>query len=181
MRLRDSPHQYGPVSRLNHWLMAALVLAMLALGLYFPDLPPGAERSFWRTLHIALGTLGVPLLAFRLLWRALVAAPQPLAQAPAARVAARAVHLLLLLAVLAMLTSGVAMQWLGGRPVGVFELLRIASPLSASEAWQERMQQLHGLLAWGLGGLLAVHLLAALRHGWRDGRRFWGRMLGSVK
>jgi len=178
MRLRDSPTAFGPVSRLNHWLGALIVLAMLAIGLVFPDLPPGASRTFWRTLHIALGTCLLPLAVFRIVWRFAVTSPRALPQQAVERVLARTVHILLLVAMVAMLASGVLMQWFGGRPIGVFDLLRIASPLAESELWHERMEQLHGIVAWCLIGLIAVHLAGAIRHSITDGRRFWARMLG---
>ncbi|WP_426194628.1 cytochrome b [Massilia sp. DWR3-1-1] len=180
MRLRDrgadAPATYDTVTRVNHWLGAALVLAMLTIGLVFTDLPPGAARSFWRTLHIAIGTVYVPLVAFRLIWRWRVAAPPALA---AGGQLARAVHGLLLVALVAMLASGVLMQWFGGRPIGVFDLLRIASPVPASEVWHERMEQAHGVLAWCLMGLIGVHLAAVLMHSVRHGRAFWSRMVGE--
>lgn len=179
MQLRDSPTAYGTVSRINHWLGALLVLAMIAIGLYFSSLPPGEQRSFWRTLHIALGTMLLPLAAFRIVWRFGATAPRALAQAPFERLLARGVHLALLVALVSMLGSGVLMQWFGNRPIGVFEVVRIASPLTASDIWHERMQQVHQTAAWVLIGLIAVHVLGALKHTLTIGRVFWGRMAGS--
>ncbi|MDB5958721.1 MAG: cytochrome [Massilia sp.] len=179
MRLRDSPSAFGPVSRFNHWLGALLVLAMLALGLYFSSLPPGAERSYWRTLHIAIGTLSLPLVAFRIVWRCAASAPLAPPHPRIERVMARGVHLSMLMALVAMLTSGVLMQWFARRPIGVFDLLRIASPLTESDIWHERMAQLHAIAAWCLIGLIALHVVGALKHGLQEGRAFWGRMLGQ--
>ena len=142
------------------------------------DLPPGDERTFWRILHIAIGTFSLPLVAFRIVWRLATDSPQPLAQAPAPRLLARGVHGLMMVAVLTMLTSGVLMQWFAGRPIGLYGLLRIASPLAESDLWNERMQQVHGIAAWCLIGLIAVHLLGAIRHSVTRGRTFWTRMLG---
>ena len=177
MRLRDSPSAFGPVSRVNHWLGALLVLAMLALGLYFSSLPPGAERSYWRTLHIAIGTVSLPLVAFRIVWRQAAGAPLASAHARGERMLARVVHLAMMVLLVTMLTSGVLMQWFGKRAIGVFDLLRIASPLSESEVWHDRMTQLHGVAAWCLIGLIMLHVLGALKHGMQEGRAFWGRML----
>lgn len=179
MRLRDSAAAFGPVSRLNHWAGALIVLGMLALGLYFTSLPPGAERIFWRTLHIAIGTISVPVVAFRIVWRFAATPPATLAHARIERVLARTVHLSMMVAVVAMLASGVLMQWFGGRAIGVFDLLRIASPLAPSEPWHDRMEQLHGIVAWCLIGLTGVHLAGALKHSVTLGRTFWGRMLGK--
>ena len=180
MRLRDSPSAYGPVSRFNHWAIAAAVLAMLAIGLYFTDLPPGPERIYWRTLHIAIGTICLPLLAFRLLWRVSGGAPRALAQAPALRLLARVVHVAMMVALLTMLASGVLMQWFAGRAIGVFDLLRIASPLTESDLWHERMQQVHGIAAWALIALTTVHVIGVIKHTVFD-RNALRRMLGRPR
>lgn len=180
MRLRDSPSAYGPVSRFNHWAIAAAVLAMLAIGLYFTDLPPGPDRIYWRTLHIAIGTICLPLLAFRLLWRVSGGAPRALAQAPALRLLARVVHMAMMVALLTMLASGVLMQWFAGRAIGVFDLLRIASPLVESDLWHERMQQVHGVAAWALIALTAVHVIGVIKHTVFD-RNALRRMLGRPR
>ncbi|WP_426114239.1 cytochrome b [Massilia sp. PWRC2] len=174
MRLRDSAHAYGAVSRINHWLGALLILAMLAIGLVFIDLPTGSARTFWRTLHIAIGTSLLPLVALRIGWRLLSRTPTPL------MALARTAHLLLMVTLAAMLVSGVLMQWFGGRPIGVFDLIRFASPLAASPLWQERMEQLHGVLAWCLIGLIALHVLGLLVHSATVGRAFWARMAGRA-
>lgn len=180
MRLRDSPSAYDPVSRFNHWAVAAAVLAMLSIGLYFTDLPPGGQRIYWRTLHIAIGTICLPLLAFGLAWRCAAGAPRALAQAPALRLLARVVHMTMMLAVLTMLASGVLMQWFAGRAIGVFDLLRIASPLTESDLWHERMQQVHGIAAWALIALITVHVIGVIKHTVFD-RNALRRMLGKPR
>ncbi|MFL6710173.1 MAG: cytochrome b [Massilia sp.] len=181
MRRRDTPSTYGAMSRLNHWVGALLVLAMLGIGLVFPDLPPGAEKVFLRTLHVALGTILLPLLLWRLVWRMRPSALRPLAQARALGALARLVHGLLLLGLVGMLVTGVLTQWFGGRPIGVFELVRFTSPLAPSELWQERMEQLHGIIAWTMIGLVALHLLGVIKHSLIDGGALWGRMAGRAR
>lgn len=171
MRLRDSALAFGTISRVNHWLGAVLVLSMLAIGLYFPDLLPGPSRTFWRTLHIAIGTSLLPLVALRMLWRVTT-------HKPAAPALARAVQLLMIVTLAAMLASGVLMQWFDGRPIGLFELLRIASPLTPSALWHERMAGLHEALGWTLMALIVVHLLGVLKDRLVDGGAAWSRMAG---
>src|SRR3982751_6454325 len=105
MRRRDTPAAFGAMSRFNHWVGALLVLTMLGVGLVFPELPPGADKLFLRTLHVGIGTLLLPLLAWRLLWRLPPAAVRPRAQARLLGVLARLVHALLLLALVGMLTT----------------------------------------------------------------------------
>ena len=181
MRLRDSPAAYGAMSRLNHWIGALLVLAMLGLGLVFPDLPTGPNKTFLRTLHVAIGTTLLPLLLWRLLWRLQHSVLRPLAQARWLGGLARLVHLLLLLALAAMLVTGVLTQWFGGRPIGVFDLVRLASPLAPSELWQDRTAQAHAIAAWVMMGLLGLHVLGVIKHSLIDGGALWGRMVGRAR
>ncbi len=65
MSLRDTPTAYGTVSRLNHWIGAALVILMLGIGLYFHEMPRGDELRYWMGLHISIGALAA-------VWHALV-------------------------------------------------------------------------------------------------------------
>lgn len=181
MRLRNTPWAYGPFARLNHWLGALLVLLMLGLGLVFPELSPGPFRTFLRTLHIAIGTLLLPLLFWRLVWAVSVPAPLPLARSQARRLLTRCVHLALLANLAAMLASGVLIQWLGGRPIGMFSLFRVGSPLALSALWEERMEACHQLAAWSLMALLALHLLGLLIDSLRHGGAAWARMGGTVR
>ena len=44
MNLQDTPARYGAVSVFNHWLGAALIVALLAIGLHFEDMPRGDEK-----------------------------------------------------------------------------------------------------------------------------------------
>src|SRR5262245_22833918 len=53
-----------------HWLMALLVIGMLALGLYMSGLPKGPERSELIALHKSIGITLAFLLVVRLGWRA---------------------------------------------------------------------------------------------------------------
>ena len=46
MNLQDTPARYGAVSVFNHWLGAALIVALLAIGLYFEDMPRGDEKLY---------------------------------------------------------------------------------------------------------------------------------------
>jgi cytochrome b561 len=54
---------------LLHWLMALLVLAMLALGLYMADLPKGDLRSELIRIHKSIGITLALLWVLRVAWR----------------------------------------------------------------------------------------------------------------
>lgn len=67
---RGAPPRYNRVAIALHWLLAALIIAMLALGWYMGGLPKGPERAGLFNLHKSVGTVVLLLVAFRLLWRA---------------------------------------------------------------------------------------------------------------
>jgi cytochrome b561 len=178
MTTRDTPTAYGSVSRLNHWIGALLVLTLLAIGLYFGDMPRGAEKTFWRKLHIAIGTVAILFLLFRVWWRMRATSPLALPQKPALRVLSKVVHAVLLIGIVVMVVSGPLIQWMGGRPFGIFDLVSIPSPFAKSELWHDRMEVLHGWTAWVLIYAIGLHLLAVIKHQFIDRDNILARMTG---
>lgn len=68
--------RYPVPAQLLHWLIAALILAMVALGFYMTGLPRNTpERAFFFNLHKSLGLLTAFFIALRIAWRATHAAP----------------------------------------------------------------------------------------------------------
>ena len=60
-----------------HWLVAAMVLAMLGIGWYMAELPEGALRSGLIQLHKTIGISVFLLMLFRLGWRFVYRPPPP--------------------------------------------------------------------------------------------------------
>ena len=146
MNLLDNMNSYGLVSRLNHWLGAALVIALLAIGLYFHEMPRGEEKLFWLKLHMGIGALVLPYLLFRVIWRVFANSPQPLPQEPVPAALTFWGHRLLLALILVLLVSGPLMVWSGGYEVELFGLLSIPGPIGKAidiiEAEPERRKKL---------------------------------------
>lgn len=178
MTTRDTPTAYGTVSRLNHWIGALLVLLLLGIGLYFSDMPRGAEKTYWRSLHIAIGTIAMLFLLFRVVWRLRSTSPLALPQKPALQTLSKVVHTVLLAGIVAMVVSGPLIQWLGGRPFGIFDLVKFPSPLAKSEIWHDRIEVLHGWTAWVLIYAIGLHLLAVIKHQFIDRDNILARMTG---
>lgn len=175
----ESMAQVYPVSaRLLHWAMAALILSMLFLGVAMVS-----SLAEWRTsaigLHKSFGALALLLVILRLANRVRFKAPAlPAGLSGAQKLAARATHWLLYGLMLAVPLSGWAMQGAAGlavRPFGLFTLPAIAPE---GIALYGLFRDLHGLFAWGLFGLVLIHLSAALHHGLVRGDNVLGSMLG---
>lgn len=181
--LYDSHGSYGLVSRLNHWLGAALVLLLLGLGLYFEDMPRGPEKIYWLKLHVAIGALAVPLLAFRVLWRLrhLHSGPAEFEQPVALQWLTRIVHGLLLLGMAVLILTGPLAVWSGGRAIDVFGWFAIPSPTGENRALHEALEVVHAFTAKLVLFAVIAHVLGAAKHLLFERQRLMGRMLGRPR
>lgn len=159
--LADTASTYGAVSRLNHWIVGAVMLAMLATGLALEYAPldrslSGALRDWHRTV----GAILLPLAVWRVGWRA--AAGFRRAEGSGWQAAlARGTHLGLLALVLAMPFSGLAMTLFAGRDLTV---LGATIPAAAEIPWAAGLAQaVHGFGGLALAALVAVHVAGAAR------------------
>ncbi|WP_455385219.1 cytochrome b [Acidihalobacter prosperus] len=175
---RDGIERYGVVSRLNHWLGAALILTLLAIGLYFEDMPRGAEKLFWMKLHIGIGALAFFILAFRLVWRLSSRGPAPFPQSVGMQRLAQATHVLLLAGIGVLIVSGPLGVWSGGHALDIFGWFSIPSPTGKIEALHKVLEIAHKLSAKIVLVAVILHVLAAAKHLLFDRRRLLGRMVG---
>lgn len=165
MQLLDSDKRFGVVSIANHWLVAALIIGMLALGLYMADLPKGPWKGELFGIHKSFGILVLMLGAARVGWRLGNALPGPLGDPRAWRhKAARLLHLLLMAMMLVLPLSGWAMSSAGDHPVAFFDLFTLPPLLMPDKGLAETLAEVHETLAWALIALLALHAGAALQH-----------------
>lgn len=164
-RLGDTPGFYGRVSRLNHWITAAVFLAALGLGLIMAY--AGLARETIGALMDWHKLFGVSVLAYgfwRVGWRIAHGFPAP--AGPMARwqaVASKTVHVGLLVAILAMPLSGILMTIAGGHALDVWGLTLL--PSLGEIAWLGvATNTVHAFLPWLILALLALHIGAALKH-----------------
>ncbi|GAB3402483.1 cytochrome b [Massilia agilis] len=177
---QDSPTSYGSVSRFNHWLGALLVLALLAIGLYFEDMPKGDARKFWRGLHIAIGAFASLFLLWRVYWRVRSTSPLALPQQPALQKFAQVVHVLLLVGIAVLAITGPLIIWSTGRAIPVFDLLSIPSPFPEFRALHEPLEEVHGFTADAMLFLIGFHLLGVIKHQFIDRDGILKRMSGRA-
>ena len=98
---------YTATAKLLHWLMAALLFGMLALGFYMHDLPLSPTKLQIYSWHKWAGVTAFLLLAFRLLWRVTHRPPAlPESMPKLMQFAAHAGHLMLYLLMIAIPLSG---------------------------------------------------------------------------
>lgn len=157
-------------ARALHWGMAVLILAMLFIGAGM--VASLSLRPTLIDLHRPLGIALLALAVIRLLhrWRH-PPPPLPVSLPRAQALAAKASHVALYAAMLAMPLLGWAMLSAGGYPVRMTSVFALPPILPPDPALYSLLRQAHGGLGYALFALILLHMAAALHHAWvrRDG------------
>lgn len=175
---RNSNEAYGLVQIALHWAMAAMVAVLLPLGLWMTGLDyydPWYKKA--PDLHRSIGVMLALVLVARVLWRLGNVQPEPLARSSREATAAHAAHLLLYLLPLLSVISGYLISTADGRAVEVFGWFEIPATLQGLEGQEDIAGDIHFVLAMTLLGVIALHILAALRHHFVLRDRTLSRML----
>lgn len=151
------------LSRLLHWTMALLILAMLFIGVAMVSLLSDYHRLV--AIHRPLGILLLALVAVRLINR-LLSPPPPLPAAMPAvlRRAAEASHWLLYALMFAVPVVGWAMLSAAGYPIPLVGTVHLPPILPHDRALYAVLRPAHTALAFLLFATFLAHLGAALTH-----------------
>lgn len=164
-----------------HWLVAIMILGMIALGLYLRffvprDTPP---RTWWTNLHKSLGIIVACFIFARLAWR-LRHRPPPLPRTvPQWQViGARWSHTLLYVCMVVQPVSGYVASNFSKWGIKFFNHWHLPPWGWESHTIYTILNDIHIVNGWLLLALIAIHVAAALMHaGMRD--RVFERMLPS--
>jgi cytochrome b561 len=161
-----------------HWLMAAMLVMLVCVGVYMHGLPlsPWKLRVF--SWHKWAGVTAFLLVIVRLVWRSRHRPPElPAAMSPAARLIARAAHGAIYLLLFAIPLSGWLMSSAKGFPTVYLGVLPIPDLVAKNKELGEALLHVHQLLNVLLAGLVAGHSAAALKHHFIDRDDVFTRML----
>lgn len=161
----NGQQSFHPFARVLHWLMAAMILAMLFIGAGMVSTL--SEKHTWLVnLHKPLGMAVFVLALVRLGFRLTHPAPPLPADLPAwQKLAAHASHWLLYALMIAMPLIGWGMLSAGGYPVVLGGGVRLPSILPADPALFAWLRESHRYLAWLFFLTFLAHMGAALMHG----------------
>jgi cytochrome b561 len=150
-----------------HWLIALLIVCGFALGWVMTDIP---------------GFTPTKLRYFSWLWRATHAAPPMPRRMPLwQRGAAHLVHLLLYVLMIAIPASGYLYSSAANVPVVYLGLIPLPRLIAPDPHLKELLKTVHITLNYTLLVLVALHVVAALKHQWLDRDRLLSRMLPFLK
>lgn len=163
MQLSNTSTTYGAVSKVLHWLIFLLVLAMIAGGFFMDDVPDEYKGTIFN-LHKLTGLCILFLMVLRMLWAAINVKPFLPAATPVwQRMATRVTHFSLYLLVTAMPLVG----WIGSsasRKAPHIGDLTFTLPVPADKALSHSMFDVHEIIAYLIIAFVTFHVVGALYH-----------------
>ena len=155
---------YSPLAKALHWIIAALVLISLPIGVVMADLDKGPLQDNLFVLHESAGLVVLALMLPRLAARLRRRPGMSENLTPTQRLVAKATHrtlYLLLIATpivgwlaLSAYGLGPSFLWLGHLPA----LAPKDEPLS------KQLFEVHEVLGWAVLALIALHIAGVIRH-----------------
>jgi len=164
--------KYNQVQIVLHWLIAAIVIFMIALGLYMADLPKQSElpigeesvRAFYFLLHKSLGITAAMLILLRIIWRFTHKAPAlPNTIEKWQQRAAAAVHGLLYAVMIAMPVTGY-LQSMFSKYDTEFWGIVLPRMVAPDSDMREIFTEAHEVISSVFIALILLHIAAAIKH-----------------
>lgn len=176
MEIRDTSRGYGIVSRLFHWLMAAAIFGMFALGVWMVTLDYYSPYyNAAPNIHRSVGILLLIALLARWLWRATNPKPELGELSPLEKKLSYTVHWGFYVLLLALSISGYLISTPDGQPIDVFGWFEVPSMIKMP-GLESKAGYVHRVIAYIVIAFAIVHTLAALKHHYVDKSRILSRM-----
>ncbi|WP_290869352.1 cytochrome b [Aquabacterium sp.] len=169
----SSEARYSGIAIALHWVLALAILGAFAVGVYLDDLPFSPAKLKLINWHKWAGVTILFLSVARLAWRLThrpPALPARIEQGMPGwqRAAHHGTHHLMYLLFFAVPLLGWAYSSAKGFPIVWFGVLPLPDLLPVNKELADQIKPLHALAAWGLIGLVALHVGAALKHQFID-------------
>lgn len=177
-----SIQRYTLTAMVLHWVLAVAILTAFVVGLTLDDMPLSPAKLKLINWHKWAGISILLLSVLRLLWRLAhrpPVLPDRIQQAmPGWQTKAyHATHHLMYLLFFVVPLLGWAYSSAKGYPIVWFGVLPLPDLMPVNKEIADSIKELHGLAAWGLIGLVALHVAAALKHQFIDKDGLISRML----
>lgn len=171
MPWHNSEIKFGIVTRSLHALIALTIISQIVLG-FFMNAP------ILYFIHKSLGLTLLFLAILFVIWLCIDRHPgYPKTMPSWEKMAAIAERYLLVVFVLVMPISGWLMSSAAGRPPSFWGWFTLNAPISLNKELASFLSDIHTISAWILSGLIAIHVLAAIKHALIDKDSILRRML----
>lgn len=154
---------YDAVARTLHWLTVLLIAMQFVIGWTMPDIHKGTQPVGLIAWHLGVGSALIAVMVIRLVWR-LTHWPAPDELPPLLSVVSRITHFLLYAALVMVPLLGWINASSRGWTVRLLGLVPYPALSETGSSFGHEMGDVHGVLAWVLFALIALHVAAALFH-----------------
>jgi cytochrome b561 len=168
--MRNSTTEYGTFSKVMHWMMATIIIILIAVGIYMTDLPRDTDEQKQFVfqiygMHKTFGVIALLLIAVRLVW--LKVSPNP--PLPAVfegkeRMLIEGLKKLLYLMMVLMPLSGYLMSNAGGHPIKFFGLFELPALIGENKAFGGIVHEMHEIGGWIMLFVILLHVAGAVKH-----------------
>jgi len=181
----DTKEKLSGVTIALHWIVAAGMIALLAMGMYMADFEVGALFP----LHKALGVIFFLVIMARVFWRVKTGWPATVREYPTwEHKLAVLTHWVLIIGTVLMPLSGFIFSGASGHGVDVFGL--VLAPTNPDPADPTKViafngpvahlgHEAHEILGNIMVAAIALHIVGAYKHHFLDKDRTMLRMLGK--
>ena len=162
MRYTNSLTEYGSISKIFHWLSAAVLIIQIPLGFYLVDLDFNEKRLTIESIHVLLGLSIFYLTILRLIYKLFNPTP-PLSNSifPGQRLIAKLNHVFLYITIIMVTISGALKKLFNGEILDViFFSLEIKDNFDLAELFYD----IHIVANYTLISLISLHILAVITH-----------------
>jgi cytochrome b561 len=168
--IMQNKDKYHISLRILHWLMAFMILMLIAVGWRMTGLDKADPlKGTIYSLHKSFGVTVLFLVALRVITRLSTKIPPlPLTIDAFSRHAARALQYVMYGLMFAIPISGYAMSNMFGRAVSWFNLIELPKVFGENSEIGGVVHLFHGYLAYSLLVLVLLHAAGALKHRFID-------------
>ena len=162
MSLTNTLTEYGTISKIFHWLSAAVLIIQIPLGFCLVDMDFSEKRLTIESLHVTLGISVFYLTLFRLIYKTFNPTP-PLQNSIFAgqKLIAKLNHYLLYISILTITISGALKKLYNGEELDIFfSKIEIKDNFELADIFYE----IHIIGNFTLIGLITLHILAVIVH-----------------
>lgn len=170
---------YSSVSKVLHWVMAVLILGLLAMGMFMVLMDMSETKLQVYGLHKSFGLLVLALAFVRVVSLLIIRRPKSLSSHKKwERVLSHIVQGFLYLLLFALPVSGWIMSSAGDFNVQFFGI-NMPDIVSKDAGLFGEFKEVHETLAWFVLGLIALHVAGAMKHHFIDNDSTLARMTWS--
>ena len=162
MRLNNSLTEYGSISKIFHWLSAAVLLIQIPLGFYLVDLDFSDQRITIEDIHVTLGLTVFYIIIIRLINNILNPTPKlDPSIFKGQKFIAKLNHILLYVAILSITISGILKKLFNGETLVIFfKEIKIQDNFVLAD----QFYNIHIFSNYTIIGLIALHIFAVIIH-----------------